>query len=281
MVSGQNPRNEMKPISNTAFYCCGVRMRDAEASKPVCGDRYAKIFMNEDGLRINEAFKDEIRPNASNVVRHRIIDDFLRRELDANPNLQIVLIGAGFDSRAYRLNDGKWIELDEPQIISYKNERLPVADCQNALQRIPIDFSTDSLEQKLVPFSSRTPVVIVIEGVFMYLEEDAIRSLLQTLCRLFARHKLICDLMSRRFFVKYGRTLHEKIAGLGASFITTDKPDEIFIKNGYRIVDKISIVGQAIEWGSVRIPKILFRLFLRNLAQGYSICVFEPVASRE
>ena len=32
----------MKPISLTAFYCCGVRMRDAESDKPVCGDVYAK-----------------------------------------------------------------------------------------------------------------------------------------------------------------------------------------------------------------------------------------------
>ena len=52
----------MKPISRTAFYCCGVRMQDAEASAPVCGDAYAKVFMNEDGLRIQEAFKDEVKP---------------------------------------------------------------------------------------------------------------------------------------------------------------------------------------------------------------------------
>ena len=62
----------MKPISRTAFYCCGVRMRDAERSNPVCDDVYAKAFMNEDGLRILEAFKDETNPNASNVARHRI-----------------------------------------------------------------------------------------------------------------------------------------------------------------------------------------------------------------
>ena len=36
----------MKPISKTAFYCCGVRMQDAERQKPVCGDNYAKVFMN-------------------------------------------------------------------------------------------------------------------------------------------------------------------------------------------------------------------------------------------
>ena len=253
-------------------------MQDAEASKPVCGDGYAKMFMNEDGLRIHEAFKDEIRPNASNVARHRIIDDFLRQELGANPRLQIILIGAGFDSRAYRLNGGKWIELDEPQIITYKNKRLSTADCKNDLQRVPIDFSNDPLEQKLSPFSCHDPVAVVIEGVFMYLEQDAIRHLLHTLRRLFAKHKLICDLMSRKFFEKYSRSLHEKIVGMGTSFIIMDNPDEIFIRNGYRIVEKVSIVGRAIEWGSVRIPDILFHLFLHTLSKGYSVYVFEPGA---
>jgi len=254
-------------------------MQDAAAARPVCGDRYAKVFMNEDGLRILEAFKDEARPNASNVARHRIIDDLLRQELTASPDRHVVLIGAGFDSRAYRLDGGNWLELDEPQIITYKNERLPLADCKNQLLRIPIDFAVESLEHKLAPFSSPDPVVVVIEGVFMYLEEDAIRHLIHTLRRVFPRHKLICDLMSRRFFEKYSRTLHEKIAGLGASFKTVERPDEIFVRNGYRIVEKISVVGRAIAWKTISIPAILLRLFLRTLADGYSIYVFEPDAS--
>lgn len=265
----------MKPISNTAFYCCGVRMQDAASDRPVCGDTYAKVFMNEDGLRIHEAFKDETRPNASNVARHRIIDDFLRKELGANQNLQIILIGAGFDSRAYRLHAGKWVELDEPQILSYKNKCLPVGDCKNELHRIPVDFSTESLQQKLSPFASHDSIVVVIEGVFMYLEEDAIRHLLHTLRGLFPRHKLICDLMNRRFFDKYTRTFHEKISGMGTSFIISDNPDEMFINNGYRCIEKVSIVGRAIELGTTKIPKILFRLFLHSLANGYSIHVFE------
>src|SRR4051794_25984050 len=208
----------MKPISKTAFYCCGVRMQDAERSNPVCGDIYAKAFMNEDGLRILEAFKDETKPNASNVARHRIIDDFLRKELLANPGLCVVIIGAGFDSRAYRLKGGTWVELDEPQVIAYKNERLPASNSENQLERIPIDFSTDSLEEKLSPFSGQGPVVVVIEGVFMYLEPKTIENLLQTLRRLFPQHKLICDLMTRKFFEKYSRTLHETIVGMGTTF---------------------------------------------------------------
>lgn len=267
----------MKPISQTAFYCCGVRMQDAEREQPVCGDVYAKAFMNEDGLRIFEQFKDETGPNSSNVARHRIIDDLLRQELAAHPDLPVVIIGAGFDSRAYRLKGGTWVELDEPQVIAYKNERLPAADTQNELHRVAIDFSTESLADKLSPFAGRGgPVVVVVEGVFMYLEQQAIEQLLQTLRRLFPQHKLICDLMTRKFFVKYGRTIYEKLTGMGATFkFTADNPEEIFVKNGYQRVDQISTVVKSTEFEGRKIPKILFRTLLRTLASGYAIYVFE------
>ena len=262
----------MKPISKTAFYCCGVRMQDAERSNPVCNDIYAKLFMNEAGLQILEAFKDETKPNASNVARHRIIDDLLRRELLANPNLSILIIGAGFDSRAYRLSSGTWVELDEPQVISYKNERLPASDCENELHRIPIDFSTDSLEEKLSAFANRSPVVVVVEGVFMYLEEETIKQLLRTLRRLFPQHKLICDLMTRDFFEKYSKSLHEKISGMGTSFkFTIDNPEAVFVEKGYRRSEKIEIVEKSVVFEAPDVPSSV----LATLPHGYLVYVFE------
>jgi methyltransferase (TIGR00027 family) len=194
-----------------------------------------------------------------------------------NSSRTSVIIGAGFDSRAYRLKGGTWIELDEPQVIAYKDERLPISMCQNTLYRIPIDFSSESLEGKLASFAAASPVVVVIEGVFMYLEEQVIRELLQTLRRRFPQHLLICDLMSRRFFEKHSRTLHEKIAGLGTSFaFTVDDPEAIFRENGYRRLHKISVVGKAVEYKLVNIPRIIVRLFLRTLKDGYGIYVSQP-----
>jgi methyltransferase (TIGR00027 family) len=266
----------MKPISKTAFYCCGVRMQDAGRDKPVCGDTYARVFMNEQGLQILETFKDETRPNTSNVGRHRIIDDLLRQELTVNPNLMVVIIGAGFDTRAFRLQGGTWVELDEPQVITYKEERLPASTSENELHRISIDFATDSLEQKLAPFSGRRPVTLVIEGVLSYLEEAAINRLLRTLRRLFPQHKLICDLMTRDFFEKNASTIHEKLTGMGAVFkFTIDNPEDVFLKNGYRQLQKIPIIEQSILFEAGEIPPEVWQTIQPTLPQGYDIHVFE------
>jgi len=251
-------------------------MRDAEREKPVCGDTYARAFMNEQGLEILEAFRDETRPNASNVARHRIIDDLLRQELLAHPNLTVVIIGAGFDTRAFRLPAGTWIELDEPQVITYKEERLPAATCHNELQRISIDFDEDSLEQKLSSFSNHSPVAVVIEGVSSYLEEAAINNLLQTLRGLFPQHKLICDLVTRDFFEQNATTIHEKLTGMGAVFkFTVDNPEEVFVRNGYRQLEKIPIVEKAVLFEAGEIPPHVWQTLQPTLPTGYDIHVFE------
>ena len=147
-------------------------MRDADSPRPVCGDHFAKLFMNEHGLEIFDRFGGERGPNISNVARARYIDDLLRVQLAVNLQLQVVLIGCGFDSRAFRLAGGSWLELDEPQLIDYKNERLPAAEAPNPLRRIAIDFETESLGDKLRPFAGAAQTVFIIEGVTMYLKPN-------------------------------------------------------------------------------------------------------------
>ena len=250
-------------------------MQDAQDVHPVCGDIYAKVFMNETGLQIFKAFREERKADTSNIVRHRIIDDFLRQALSVHSNLCLVIIGAGFDSRAYRLEGGIWVELDEPPVITHKNKRLPASNCVNELHRIPINFSTDSLADKLSSFSNQSQVVVIIEGVFMYLEQNAISLLLRTLRQIFPQHQLICDLMTRKFFEKYSRSLHKTIKAMGISFKTVaDRPEEIFIRNGYHCTETISIVERAVVFGKIRIPRPILKNFLRVLAKGYAIYVF-------
>jgi methyltransferase (TIGR00027 family) len=266
----------MKPISNTAFYCCGVRMQDNDNENSVCKDTFAKYFMDDRGLKILSSFNSEKNPNAGNVARHRIIDDFIREELINNPDTTVIMIGAGFDSRAYRLNGGNWIELDEPHIISYKNEKLPISKCNNKLQRIPIDFERESLDEKLKEFSSNQSIIVVIEGVFIYLDEDTINHTLTILHKLFPSHKLICDLMTEKFYNKYSHTLHQKFGDLGAKFrFTSSKPSSIFCNSNYSLLETYSIVGKAIEYGSIKVPGFIFKTFLKTLEHGYSIYVFK------
>src|SRR5471032_1477025 len=120
-------KHTLNPISDTAFFTCGARAADARAVIPVCGDFYAERFLDKHGCRIFEGFKRQTGACAGIVARHRIIDDLLRDLLVRDPATSVIVIGAGFDSRAFRLLGGDWTELDESSIIDLKNLRLPVA----------------------------------------------------------------------------------------------------------------------------------------------------------
>jgi len=250
-------------------------MRDAESARPVCGDQFAKLFMSEQGMDIFNRFAGERGPNISNVARARYIDDLLRARLAADPQLQIALIGCGFDSRAFRLRGGSWFELDEPSLISYKSERLPAAQAPNPLQRIAIEFETESLREKLRPLAAGAPTAFVIEGVTMYITGESLRSTLEILRSLFPRHQVIVDLMTRRFVESYGRSVKRIIAGLGADMIPGDRPALPFWQSGYRQVSSQEVAGLAFGYQSLGWLVPSLRLLFRGLFTGYTVRVFE------
>ena len=269
-------RGALKPISNTAFYCCGIRMRDAERSRPICGDQFAQFFMNEHGMEIFNRFGGERGPNISNVARARYIDDLLRTQIAANPRLQVVLIGCGFDSRAFRLDGGTWFELDEPALITYKNERLPASTAPNRLERIAIDFQSGALREKLQPVAGDAPTIFVIEGVTMYVAADALRATLEVLASGFSTHQVIADLMTRQFINTYGRRIKQIIADLGADMIPGDDPALPFELAGYAQRSSSEIASLAFGYQSLGWLAPVLRLFLGGLFSGYTVRVFEP-----
>jgi methyltransferase (TIGR00027 family) len=265
----------MKPISQTAFYCCGIRMLDAQSRRPVCGDTYAEKFMDERGRAILRQFNRERAPNIGNVARHRFIDDWLRERIAANPKQRVILIGAGFDSRAFRLKGGRWLEFDEPALIEYKNLHLPQAQCSNELQRVAIDFTSDSLAEKLAPFADNEPVIFVIEGVTMYLPEGALLGTLTTLKRLFPRHAVIADLMTKRFIDKFGRGTKRIIASMGAHLIPPDDPAVPFRQAGYQQTSNDAIVLMGMRYQGLRLAAKALDFIAPADLHGYSVRVFE------
>lgn len=273
----------MNPVSNTAYYCCGIRMEDAKRTNSICNDIYAQRFMDERGMQIFEPFKSEKMPNISNITRCRLIDDYLKTELANYSDLNIISIGAGFDTRPYRLTGGNWLEIDEPQIITSKNEKLPVDECPNPLRRISVDFSNESLADKLKQESKNRHTIFIIEGVFMYLDSEDIVETVSALQAHFPEHVLYCDLMTSKFFKKFAQSVHEKLAAAGGRFSERpDVPEEIFTDRNYTLVDRTPMFKRAGElgllWSEAKIPKfmiwLLLNVFLKEL-NGYAVHRFD------
>ena len=266
----------MKPVSKTAYYCCGVRALDAAAPHPACGDQYAERFMTADAWALFERFRDLRAPNASNIARARIIDDLLRVRLARQPGTAVVIIGAGFDTRAFRLPGGRWVELDEPALITLKETQLPARDAPNPLTRVAITFEHESLEATLAPFRHLSDPVVVLEGVLPYLSAAEVRVLLQAIRNSFRSPTLVCDLTTPAFARRYGARIGQRFRELGAHYGRLEvDPLELIEAAGFRLMTRQSAVGQAVALGMLRFPRWLLATVLQSLRDGYTIASFE------
>ena len=264
----------MNPISDTAYYSCGVRMIDARRRRPWCNDIYAERFMDQRGREILERFNAERDPNMTNVARHRFIDDAIRHRLKSDPSLRIVLIGCGFDSRAFRLRGGEWIELDEPTIIERKNRLLAAKEAPNPVVRIPIEFATEPLHTKLGRYADPRPTIVVLEGVTMYVPSVALERTLNELRQLFSSHEIIADLMTRDFAEKHGKRIKELIADIGVNFDPVSNPSKSFERVGYQETSSESIVCRVLKYQHLGWLCPWLNLTSPDLVEGYTIRTF-------
>ena len=125
------------------------------------------------------------------ALRTRAIDTAVEEGM-ASGLRQLVILGAGLDTRAHRLaclGDSRVFELDHPNTQASKQAHLlglPVAAA--GLQHIPADFQTTTLAQALdgSAFDAASPTFWVWEGVVPYLEESAVQRMLSAIAELSA-----------------------------------------------------------------------------------------------
>jgi methyltransferase (TIGR00027 family) len=125
-------------------------------------------------------------PRLSGVVRTRVIDDFVVRAVHDGCT-QLVLLGAGYDTRATRLLPVASIvvfEVDHPDTQARK--RMAMGTLPERVRYIPIDFERDPLPPALVNagFDSDQQTCVLWEGVFSYLTPEAIDLTLAALVEL-------------------------------------------------------------------------------------------------
>ena len=132
-------------------------------------------------------------PRASAVARTRLIDDLVGAALAAAPSAgparQLVVLGAGYDSRAYRLPataDVRVFEVDHPATQAAKQRLIRAAvrpDRRQHVRFVPVDLLRDDLGAALARagFAARQPTVVIWEGVTNYLTAAAVDATLRGL----------------------------------------------------------------------------------------------------
>lgn len=128
-------------------------------------------------------------PRGTVAVRTRYIDDVLGDALRDGVD-QVVILGAGFDSRAYRIRGidrARVFEVDHPATQARKKavvtRRLGTLPAHVTL--VPIDFTTHSLDTVMAGagYRSGTRSFFICEGVTHYLSASAVDALFRFVAR--------------------------------------------------------------------------------------------------
>jgi len=166
----------------TAYY----RFKESERVNPLLLDPYAKLLAGD----MSSYFESHLeRTGDYPVIRSYYIENtLLRLWCESHTISQIVLIGSGLDTRAYRfepLRKYKHIifELDFPVINRYKEQVLHDKTPLCKLERISSNISHSEWPRQLLDrgFSKETPTFWILEGIAYYLDRKEVVTLLQIL----------------------------------------------------------------------------------------------------
>jgi len=123
-------------------------------------------------------------------LRTIAIDDAVR---GAAPVRQLVILGAGLDGRAWRMQelaDAVVFEVDHPATQAVKRERTAALQpAAREVRFVPVDFQRDALDEALAEagHDACAPTVFLWEGVVRYLTLAAIEATLDAVARRAAR----------------------------------------------------------------------------------------------
>jgi methyltransferase (TIGR00027 family) len=159
----------------------------------IFADPLAVRILGEDAeaiAREAEADRSRRRMRIFIAVRTRFAEDSLAAALERGV-LQVVVLGAGLDTYAYRstLPDGARIfEVDHPATQAWKRERLASAGIPvpRSLTYAPVDFERQTLPEGLAAagFNAAEQTFFTWLGVVPYLTEEAVWSTLSYIASL-------------------------------------------------------------------------------------------------
>lgn len=177
---------EIGDVTDTALWVAAYRAQESERKDALFRDPHASLLIGDLGNKIAIRTQGSRYTAWSVVIRTLIIDRFIMKLVSEKAIDTVLNLGAGMDTRPYRLNlpsDLRWIEVDFQKIIEHKELKLKNEAPRCRLERLAMDLSVEnSREAFLNQVSGQSQNVLVItEGVIPYLTNEEAASLAQSL----------------------------------------------------------------------------------------------------
>lgn len=274
-------------VSDTALWIAAYRAQEAERQDAVFKDKLARRLAGERGNKMAADMPHSKAMAFAMVVRTAAIDRLVAMAVSKGVDT-VINLGAGLDTRPYRMDlprHLKWIEVDFPAMIDYKNKQLTGERPACELERIAIDLSSDSqCEMLFCELGDETEKALVIsEGMIGYLTNDQAANLSKHLHAIPTFKFWIQDYTQGGMrSSRHTREIGKQLANAPWQFNCAD-PLAFFAEHGWKVSRNLHILDEADRIGRsmpMMFPWSIFRaLFPRKARElgnkTYGYVLFE------
>jgi len=240
----------IRNISETALWVAVYRAQESERADAVFRDPYARRLAGDRGAQIAAAMPFAQRHAWSYTARTWLVDQIIERKVQQGADM-VINLAAGLDGRPYRMQlpaSLRWIEIDLPDMLRYKQDVLASERPLCTLERVPLDLQDlagrRALLQRLGDEAKHA--VVISEGLIIYLEAEAAAELARDLAARPSFRHWVTDLTSPALL----RMLQKRIgaplvdAGSPLKFAPREGP-EFFAPYGWQPVETHSLLHTA------------------------------------
>jgi methyltransferase (TIGR00027 family) len=261
----------IRNISDTACWAAIYRARETERPDPLFRDPFARRLAGRRGEQIADTIPYGNKNTWSWVTRTYLFDQFITEQVAQGADM-VINLAAGLDARPYRMDlppSLQWIEVDLPDILTYKEEILAGEKPVCALERVRLDLSDVSGRRELFGQLARRAkrVLIVSEGFLMYLSSDEVGALAQDLAAPPSFQRWVLDMASPGLLKMLQKKLGAQLSQAGAPFkFGPPEGPDFFVPFGWKAIGVRSLFKTAAKLK--RLPLFLWMLSFLPEAKG-------------
>jgi methyltransferase (TIGR00027 family) len=175
----------IRNISDTACWAAIYRARETDRPDALFRDPFARRLAGERGDRIADSMPESNKATWAWVTRTYLFDHFITDQVRQGVDL-VINLAAGLDARPYRMAlppSLRWVEVDLPDVLTYKEGILGSEKPVCHLERIRLDLADVPARRDLFGRLGRqaNKAMILTEGLLIYLTAEEVGGLAQDL----------------------------------------------------------------------------------------------------
>jgi methyltransferase (TIGR00027 family) len=195
--------DDLTGVSETLLIPLHYRVEESRAAFGAFKDETAERF--HDAIAYDwDKFQGHQLQRAGIVVRTRILDREVAAFVKANPEGLVVNLGAGLDTRFYRLDNGtiSWIEIDLPDVVAFRQRLLERANLRHVLLAASV-LDDDWIAR--VKRHEGKPILFIAEGLFPYFTEAQHKQVFAYLADNFPGHAMLFQTSAPSVLPEFGQ----------------------------------------------------------------------------